>query len=206
MTDTEIIDENSDSQQGGRKKLLGVFLVFFGPLALATFLFANLDLWKPETTGNHGELMQPVRPLSVLNLQTTGGENLTLDDVRGRWTLVFVGRGECDLLCQTDLFKVRQARAALGRDLVRVQYLYMALDDVAWNAARITQVEHPKMMLGKVSPSGSRDQAAAFDVHPEGNVYLLDPNGNLVLRYDDTATTKGIIKDLKRLLRVSKIG
>lgn len=206
MTDTEMIDENNGLQQRGRKKLLGILLVFFGPLALAMFLFANLDLWNSETTGNHGELMQPVRPLSELDLQTTSDEKLTLADVRGRWTLVFVGQGECDLLCQTDLFKVRQARAALGRDLVRVQYLYMALDDTAWNAARTIQAEHPKMMLGKVAPSRSRAQAAAFDVHPEGNVYLLDPNGNLVLRYDDAATTKGIIKDLKRLLRVSKIG
>ncbi|HID81442.1 MAG TPA: cytochrome oxidase assembly protein [Chromatiales bacterium] len=206
MTDTEIIDEDSDSQQRGRKKLLGIFLAFFGPLALAMFLFANLDLWNPETTGNHGELMQPVRPLSELNLQTAGEDKITLDEVRGRWTLVFIGQGECDLLCQTDLFKVRQARASLGRDLVRVQYLYVAMDDAAWNAARKMQTEHPKMMLGKVAPSKIHAQAAAFDVHPEGNVYLLDPNGNLVLRYDDTATTKGIIKDLKRLLRVSKIG
>lgn len=206
MTDTEIIDENSDPQQRGRKKLLGIFLAFFGPLALAMFLFANLDLWNPETTGNHGELMQPVRPLSELNLQTDSGEKISLDDVRGRWTLVFVGQGECDLLCQTDLFKVRQARASLGRDLVRVQYLYMALDDAAWNAARTIKMEHPKMMLGKVAQPRSREQAAAFDEHPEGNIYLLDPFGNVVLRYDDAATTKGIIKDLKRLLRVSKIG
>ena len=119
---------------------------------------------------------------------------------------MFIGQGECDLLCQTDLFKVRQARAALGRDLVRVQYLYVAMDDAAWNAARAIQTEHPKMMFGKVAPSKSREQAAAFDVHPEGNVYLLDPHGNLVLRYNDAVTTKGIIKDLKRLLRVSKIG
>lgn len=206
MTDSEIIDENNDLQQRGRKKLLGIFLAFFGPLALAIFLFANLDMWNPETTGNHGTLMQPVRPLSELDLQTASDKKITLDDVRGRWTLVFIGKGDCDLLCQTDLFKIRQARAALGRDLLRMQYLYVALDDTAWKAARMIQTEHPKMMLGKVALSKSPEQAAAFDVHPVGNIYLLDPYGNLVLRYDDTATTKGIIKDLKRLLRVSKIG
>ncbi len=190
----------------GRKKLLGIFLAFFGPLALAVFLFANLDLWQPKTTANHGALMQPVRPLAMLNLRSADGTRLALEDLYGKWTLAYVAEGPCNLHCETDLFKMRQARAALGRDLVRVQYLYVALDQAAWESARAMQADHPRMMAGYVTTADKQPQAAAFDTEPVGNVYLLDPHGNLVLRYDDQATTKGIIKDLKRLLKVSKIG
>ena len=101
---------------------------------------------------------------------------------------------------------MRQARAALGRDLVRVQYLYLALDDLSGSAGEKMQAEHPKMLLGRVAEQDRDQQILAFEEEPQGFVYLLDPLGNLVLRYDDQSTTKGIVKDLKRLLKVSKIG
>lgn len=205
MTETELVQEREQRQQG-RKTFLGILLAFFGPLALAIFLFANLDMWQPQSTANHGQLMDPVRPLSYLQLQQSNGNALSLEDIRGRWTLVFIGQGACDLLCQTDLFKMRQARAALGRDLVRVQYLYLALDRAASQSAERLQSEHPKLLSGMVQPANQQQQLEAFETQAQGNVYLLDPLGNLVLRYDDQSTTKGIIKDLKKLLKVSKIG
>lgn len=205
MTESELI-EKRQQRQHGRRTFMGILLTFFGPLALAIFLFANLELWNPSSTANHGQLMDPVRPLPYLNLQQPSGETLTLEAIKGRWTLVLVADGDCDLLCQTDLFKMRQARAALGRDLVRVQYLYLALDDRSRSAGEKMQSEHPKMLLGSVHAQDKNQQILAFEQQPQGFVYLLDPLGNLVLRYDDESTTKGIIKDLKRLLKVSKIG
>jgi len=205
MTESDLIEQRLQRQRG-RRTFFGILLAFFGPLALAIFLFANLELWNPVNTANHGELMEPVRPLPFLNLQQSSGETLTLESVKGRWTLVLVVDGDCDLDCQTDLFKMRQARAALGRDLVRVQYLYLALDDLSGSAGEKMQSEHPKMLLGRVADQDRDQQILAFEEQPQGFVYLLDPLGNLVLRYDDQSTTKGIVKDLKRLLKVSKIG
>lgn len=205
MTETEILP-STERRQRGRKTFLGILLAFFGPLALAIFLFVNLDMWKPQSTANHGLLLEPIRPMPYLQLQQLDGSTLTLENLRGRWSLIYVGEGECNLLCQTDLFKMRQARAALGRDLVRVQYLYLALDETAAMTGSELQQEHPKMLFGSVDSASRLQQTEAFEPQPQGMVYLLDPLGNLVLRYDDNSTTKGIIKDLKKLLKVSQIG
>jgi cytochrome oxidase Cu insertion factor (SCO1/SenC/PrrC family) len=39
-----------------------------------------------------------------------------------------------------------------------------------------------------------------------GTIYLLDPNGNMMMRYDEKATSKGMLKDIKKLLKISNIG
>ena len=48
-------------------------------------------------------------------------------------------------------------------------------------------------------------QAELLDAHP-GPIYVSDPLGNLVLAYPADARDKGILKDLERLLRLSRIG
>ena len=40
----------------------------------------------------------------------------------------------------------------------------------------------------------------------EAGVYIVDPNGNLVLYYDMARNPKDILQDLKKMLRVSQIG
>jgi hypothetical protein len=41
---------------------------------------------------------------------------------------------------------------------------------------------------------------------PGDRIYLIDPLGNLVLRYAPGADPSGIRRDLARLLRLSQIG
>lgn len=40
----------------------------------------------------------------------------------------------------------------------------------------------------------------------ESGVWLVDPNGNLVLRYSEQQLGEPLLQDLKRLLKVSKVG
>jgi len=37
-------------------------------------------------------------------------------------------------------------------------------------------------------------------------IYLIDPNGNLMMRYTPDQLPKPLFKDLKHLLKVSRIG
>ena len=39
-----------------------------------------------------------------------------------------------------------------------------------------------------------------------GYVYLVDPNGNLMMKYNHMATSRGLLKDIKKLLKISNIG
>jgi hypothetical protein len=61
--------------------------------------------------------------------------------------------------------------------------------------------EHPGLVVIRVAPN-------ALDPFPGGapGVYLIDPLGNLVLRYPDDPDIRGIADDLARVLKASRIG
>ena len=44
------------------------------------------------------------------------------------------------------------------------------------------------------------------DAHPEPGIYLVDPQGYLMMRYPRDAERGGMLNDLERLLKISKIG
>lgn len=197
--------DNDRSLLKSRLTLLGLIATFLVPLGLAMFLYVRLDVWKPDVYVNHGELMQPVQPLSFL--QATGESGpLALESLNDKWTLLYLGEGDCSIQCQSQLFKMRQSRAMLGRDLVRVQTLYIALDSAANEGFHAVRAEYPVMQAGVVDAAYAMKQKQAFSSGQVGEFFLLDPHGNLVLKYDREATTKGVVKDLKRLLKVSNIG
>lgn len=189
-----------------RMTLVGVFLAFFGPIFIAIFMYSRLDIWQPTPSYNHGELLLPVQPLSMLELASPEGEAINLASIEGVWFYVYVGEGACGLDCEAGLFKVRQLRALLGRDLQRVQYLYTALDTPAMNSAQGLRPDHPRMSIGQPSSENTAAQTKAFGDGAIGSIYLLDPHGNLVMRYGKDAKSKGMLRDMRRLLKVSKIG
>lgn len=197
------VQAGTQGRTSSRAVLLGLIAIFVGPLLLATILYVRLDLWTPSIHVNYGELLLPIRPIESLDIQTIENKTLSLQDLKGRWTYVYLGSGTCGLYCQAELFKVRQARAMLGRDLVRVQYIYLALDDDAKKGMAQLKEGHPQMIVGVTE---SPEKPTMFGPGSAGYLYLLDPLGNLVLRYGHDAETKGMQKDLKRLLKVSNIG
>ncbi len=195
-----------------RAALVGIIAIFFGPLLLAYYLFTHLDVWAPSGQTNHGELIQPVRSIAGLTLETlnaqgraTGGL-LSSDYWQARWTLVQIGGAECDLYCQAALFKTRQSRRVIGRDATRVQRLYVLTGTPDDGAMAQLMPEHPQLTVTRAAPSQANVLVESFGPDALGKVFLVDPLGNVMMRYDDESTAKGMIKDLKKLLKVSKIG
>lgn len=190
-----------------RMTMTGLFMVFFGPIFLAMYLYSNLDIWRPAETMNHGELILPTAPLKYLDLlDNESGKPVTLVTIKDRWMLVYLGKGRCDAECQESLVKVRQLRILLGRDLERVGYLFLALDAKAKEAANKLRKEHPRMMRAHVIQGNEDRQSSAFGDRAAGHFFLIDPLGNLVLRYSKDFEAKGMLRDIRRLLKVSKIG
>ncbi len=201
------IKSSTPGKLKSRVTMLALFMVFFGPIFLAMFLYSHLDIWRPAERMNHGTLILPTAPLEYLDLtDNDSGEPVTLGSIKDQWTLVYVGKGGCDTNCQANLSKVRQLRILLGRDLNRVQYLFLALDESARDAANKLAQEHPRMIRAQVKAGMADKQSSAFGDNPVGIFYLIDPLGNLVLRYKKDYEAKGMLKDLRRLLKVSKIG
>ena len=195
-----------DKKTQSRSYLIGIFIVFFGPLFFAMWLFYVPNSWLSSRTQNHGTLIQPVKPLDDLTLVASGGEIWDKQQFMGKWTLLYVGDEICDLYCEASLFKMRQVRLTLGRDSQRVQRKYLGIDQEK-NKQQINSIfkRYPNMQVNWFMLDKVLNVLSLYDLQ-KNSIYLIDPLGNLMMQYTKDATSKGMKKDLKRLLKVSKIG
>jgi cytochrome oxidase Cu insertion factor (SCO1/SenC/PrrC family) len=154
----------------------------------------------PAGHTNFGELLE-TRPLPETPLQLADGTAFSLGRLKGKWVLLMVDTGDCAEYCRRKLFTLRQLRLAQGKDRERIERAWLISDAAA-----------PAVMSGfegtwLVRAAGSEllKQLPAQS-SPAEHIYIVDPLGNLVLRYRrDTAPGK-IIRDLARLLKASRIG
>jgi len=187
-------DPQHDRRQ--RRLLVGLALVFFAPIAVSFYLYYGHSALQPLGRVNRGILIEPPRALPAGAIPA------------GKWTLLYVGSGQCTAICQRKLYETRQVRLALDRDLPRVQRVFVASDPCCDETFLKTQ--HPDLLTLRASaeqpllavlPKQIANGAAVPD-----RVYVVDPLGNLFMFYEADAPPKGLLEDMKRLLKLSHIG
>jgi hypothetical protein len=195
-----------------RRLLVGLALLFFAPLAVSFYLYYGAP-WRPGGRVNHGDLIDPPRPLPVLSLPLAPHDSVTPEPgalkFQNKWTLLYVGPGDCGELCRLDLYNMRQVRLALNRDMDRVQRVFIAT--AACCDWQFLDAEHPDLLTASSSPKAAPLLAllpAVGGIAPAAaeRIYLIDPLGNLMMSYAPTAKPKGMLQDLKRLLGLSHVG
>jgi len=197
----------TETQAAGKTKsragLIGLLATFFVPLILALLMFYNLDAWQHPERSNYGELMLPIEPLTGFSALDENGNALDETWFEKMWSLVYVADGQCDIYCETSLFVMSQARLRLGRDVSRLQYIYMATDQASYDSGKLMQQRHPRMLVLRLADT---KYLQVIDTAPQRNLYLIDPHANKVLRYPEGSSTKGVYSDLHKLLENSRIG
>jgi len=195
-----------DRRQG--RLLVVLALLFFAPLGLAFYLYYGHGTWRPGGRVNSGELVQPARPLPSLALPLLGSGNTDPNFLKGKWTLLYVRFGSCNEDCRTRLYDTRQVRLALDRDMNRVQRVFIAGSDCC--DAQFLHEQHPDLITIRASAAAAPLLAllpGQGSVNAtQASVYLIDPLGNLMMSYAADAKAKGMLEDMKRLLRLSSIG
>jgi cytochrome oxidase Cu insertion factor (SCO1/SenC/PrrC family) len=190
----------------GQRLVLLIVAIFAAPVIASWVLYLTRDHWS-LSPGNHGDIIQPARPLTGLSLQRIDDGPLTIGDLRGKWTLVYIGTSRCDAPCRESLYRMRQVRLALGEDMRRVERLLILTDQEGLAELRAGLKSYPGMVVATAPRAVLEDLVRAFDweAYP-GSVFVIDPLGNLMMRYDPATEPKGMLKDLERLLKVSRIG
>jgi hypothetical protein len=195
-----------------RKQVWILIGVFFAPLLLAFLLYYGVSDWRPAGSTNHGELINPPRPLPEVQLMTPSGAKLDSKMLRGKWTLVYVGDGACDEQCRESLTLLRQTRLALNDDLPRVQRLFLVTANCCDH--EYLEAQHAGLITAKADDLSGRQVLSAFPdnarVGQLGRIYIIDPLGNLMMYYAPLAQTaaakRGLLDDMKKLLKLSHIG
>lgn len=187
----------------GRRALWLLVLLFFAPLLVSFWLYYGSG-WRPSGRTSHGELIEPPRQLLAL---ASGAARAPAAAAlfRDHWSLVYVGNGGCDAACRQVLYLMRQTHAALGRLAPRVQRVFLASADCCDRA--FLAREHPALRVIDASDAGAAPLLAAFgDDGRDRAIFIVDPLGNLMMRYDTQLGPRGLLQDLKRLLELSHIG
>jgi len=179
----------ADPVRRGRAKLALLGLFFCAPFALA-WLAWWLD-WAPGSTANYGELVVPPRPIAAPPLQA----------LRGKWVLVSFDAAACDAYCEKKLYYLRQVRRAQGKNQGRVARLWVITDGAQPRAALLGAIEGTRIARDAGLAAAFAAPGAARD-----HIFLVDPLGNLMMRFPHDPDPSLILKDLQRLLRVSQIG
>jgi cytochrome oxidase Cu insertion factor (SCO1/SenC/PrrC family) len=193
----------------GRKTLLLLAALFFGPLVSAWVYFYVADPETFQAEVNKGQLIQPPRPVSVdpnVDLNSFADEDI----VRRTWTMVFIAPGDCDTSCQDTLFKMRQIRLSLGRRMERVHGLLLTTSLPTAEFASAISEQHSGLTTLPSSDapriSDALKELFGDDVENLNQFYIIDPLGNLMMMYQQDADPSDVMHDLKHLLKVSRVG
>ena len=199
------MEQNKQAKPGaGRWKLLAVLAVCAAPLVLSYLMYYVV---KPEGRTNYGELVTPAKPLPSLQFLDAAGKPTDSEALKGRWSLVYMGAADCGKTCMDKLFQIRQVRILLNDERVRVRRYYVAPDSAALQIAqaRLADTHKDLSYLADIGQPGSRAVDFFHPTDPDA-VYLIDPLGNWMMIYPGTAEYKGMLKDIKYLLKLSHIG
>ena len=180
------------ARRNGRLILLAIVAIGILPL-LAALYFRYVS--PPEVRATVGQALDPM-PLPFELLQRADGAALDHPAVSGKWLLVVAAPGACDERCQHTLYLTRQARTAQGRNMARLDRLWL-ITDAAMPAADL-MAAHPDLVLVRATDAKALEVLGGRDSR---KINLVDRRGLVVFRYSDDPEPKAFIRELGKLIK-----
>jgi len=183
-----------------------LFLVI--ALCAAPLIFSYLTYYviKPQGRTNYGDLLDPrAYPIPELSTTTLDGKPVALNDFKGKWIMLQVNGGDCQKACTDKLYYMRQLRLTQGKDMDRIERVWLITDKEPLQTVLMREFEGTHML--RVDPA----KLAAWLPVDAGtsaadHYYMIDPLGNLMMRFPKNPDANKIKKDISKLLRASRIG
>ena len=200
---SERVTHDAGQRRSGRWKLFAVLLVCAAPL-MASYL--SYYVIKPEGRTNYGTLIdQRTHPMPKLSSTTLDGRPETLENYAGKWIMVKVGGGACDKACQDQLYAMRQLRTMQGKNMDRVERVWLVTDAQPIDTVLIRVYDD--MHILRVKPEElSKWLPVDKDGKLEDHLFLVDPRSHLMMRFPKNPEPARVHKDIAKLLRASAIG
>ena len=199
-------ETTADAPKRSILPLVAMVVIFGAPMVAAWFFYFNPG-YLPSGRTNLGELIEPIVPLPAdLGLRTLEGAEFDPGVLAGKWTLVYFDAGECGEPCKSRLVDLRQIRLAVGEGQISLDRLWILADSPGPDGlpdlgggfdgmkVAVADASAKSRLLGMLG-----EGAAAL-----GRIYIVDPMGNMMMRYAPDAPAKDTLKDMERLLKASK--
>ncbi|MCX7081512.1 MAG: hypothetical protein NTV76_19640 [Pseudomonas sp.] len=185
------------SRRRGRLQLILILLGVIGPMILATGMY-KLQFWVPESRSYHGEL--------IGNGQSRADLGVVAEE--DRWQMLVSAPQKCSVDCQQLVYLARQIQIGLGRDASRASHALATAQPLNADYDAMLQREYPQLQRYSldVSTFNKGPGGKATQGNGAAQLWIIDPHGNLVLRYDARVKGKDLLNDLRQLLKLSNIG
>lgn len=177
----------------GRLQLLLILAVVLLPMLLAAAMY-RFGFWVPDSRSYDGTLVADGRDRVTLGISAAPSQ---------RWELLVTAPGGCLTDCRRLVYLARQINIGLNRDAARAGHALASAAPLEAAYEQRLRSEYPQLGRYSLDPATYRSQR---DLPAGAQLWIIDPHGNLVLRYDADADGKAILEDLRHLLKVSQIG
>jgi hypothetical protein len=173
------------------------------------FSYLTYYVIKPTGRTNYGTLIDPRQyPIpATLGLTTLDGKPASLDAFKGKWIMLRTGPSDCQQACKKQLFAMRQLRLMQGKDMDRLERVWLITDREPMETLIIREFDGTRMLHARAEAVRAWlpvEQAGGSG--PDGLLYLIDPLGNLMMRFPPDADPSKVKKDIGKLLKASAIG
>lgn len=193
MNPPSTLSDAAPRKARGRLQLIVILLVAIGPMILATAMY-QWRFWVPDSRNYHGVLIGDGQSLADLGVSGADQE---------RWQLLVTAPGACAEDCQQLVYTARQIQVGLNRDATRASHGLAVSTPLPADYDAQLKREYPQLGRYRLDPQ-TYEKAASQATGAQ--LWIVDPHGNLVLRYDATSKGKSILDDLRLLLKLSQIG
>jgi len=191
------------SQNKGRWKLFAVLLVCAFPLIASYFTYYVI---KPEGRTNYGDLLDPrLYPMPPLQVTALDGKTFPFESLKGKWVMLQVNASDCRDACRKKLLDMRQLRLMQGKNMDRIERVWLIIDENPIETVLMREYDGTQML--RIKPETLKGWLpTAQNTTVADHLYLIDPLGNLMMRFPKEADPNKIKKDLTKLLKASSIG
>jgi peroxiredoxin len=195
----------------GRRIFWLVLLVCASPIIASYFTFYVI---KPEKRNNYGGFIDArTHPIpAALHTATLDGKPVALEQFQGKWVLLTAAPGDCPDACRKQLFAMRQLRTMQGKEMNRIERVWLITDRQPLDTIVIREYDGTHMLRADPQAiAGWLPVEAGTTV--TDHIYMIDPLGHLMMVFPKDpkpAQThehmKKVYKDINKLLKASAIG
>ena len=193
----------STSRKAGQRMMLLVLLVCAAPIIASYFTYYVL---KPDRRNNYGFLVdQRAHPVPAMTTTTLDGRPQTLQQLQGKWVLLMVAPGACPKTCQQSLYNMRQLRLMQGKEMNRIERVWLITDDAPLDTLVIREYDGTHMLRADAATVKQWLPVEAGTTAAD-HLYMIDPLGHLMMRFPPNPEPRKVYKDIYKLLKASAVG